>query len=145
VIEHPVKFPKPDHSKDADQQPKQDLVSREHDEQRDRPKRDRADEPQNEGRTRSRDCGICPGFLQGCRHALHHSQGTIRAQAKTNRVLAMRLRRGRRSGSLLLRRLRWTGRSFLFCRRWRWRSSRRRRKHGPARRPRCLPFTLYCP
>jgi len=45
VIEHPVKFQEPDHSEHADQQPKQDLVPGEHDQQRDCPKRDGADEP----------------------------------------------------------------------------------------------------
>jgi hypothetical protein len=51
VIEHPIKFPKPNQSEHADQQPKEDLVTREHDQQSDRPKRDRADEPQNESGT----------------------------------------------------------------------------------------------
>src|SRR5947207_3101952 len=40
VIEHPVKFQKPDQSEQADQQPKQDLVTCEHDQQSDCPKRD---------------------------------------------------------------------------------------------------------
>jgi hypothetical protein len=67
VIEHPVKFPKPDHSEHADQKPKQDLVTGEHDQQGDCPKRDRADEPQHESGTR-RD-HVRPGLLQRCRHA----------------------------------------------------------------------------
>ena len=37
VIEHPVKFPKPDHSEHANQEPEQDLVTREHDQQGDCP------------------------------------------------------------------------------------------------------------
>src|SRR4029079_134428 len=37
VIEHPVKLPKANHSKTADQYPEQDLVTGEHDQQRDRP------------------------------------------------------------------------------------------------------------
>ena len=52
VIQHPVKFQKADHSEQADQQPKQDLVTGEHDQQSDCPKRDRADEPQNESGAR---------------------------------------------------------------------------------------------
>ena len=51
VIEHPVKFPKSDHTEQADQQPKQDLVPSEHDQQSDCPKRNRADKPQNESGT----------------------------------------------------------------------------------------------
>ena len=69
MIEHPVKFPKADHSEHADQQPKQQLVSGKHNQQRDCPKRDRADEPQNEGRTRCRDCGTRPGLLKSHGHA----------------------------------------------------------------------------
>jgi hypothetical protein len=79
VIEHSVKFPKPDQSEHADQQPKQDLVSGEHDQQRDCPKRDRADEPQNESGAGHKD--VCPGLLQCGRHALHHLEGTNLAQA----------------------------------------------------------------
>src|SRR5437764_1253571 len=47
IIKHPVKFEKPDHSEQADQQPKKNLVSGKHDQQRDRPERDGADESQN--------------------------------------------------------------------------------------------------
>src|SRR4029453_15768137 len=43
VIEHPVKFQKPDQSEQADQEPKEDLVTRKHDQQSDCPKCDRAD------------------------------------------------------------------------------------------------------
>ena len=62
VIEHPIKFQQSDHSEHADQQPKQDLVTGEHDQQRDRPKRNRADEPQNESGA-GRDY-VRPGLLQ---------------------------------------------------------------------------------
>jgi hypothetical protein len=80
VIEHPVKFPESNHSEQADQQPKQYLVAREHDHQSDCPKRDRADEPQNENRTgRSR---VRAGLLQRGRHALHHLEGTNLTQAQ---------------------------------------------------------------
>ena len=51
-----------------------------------RPKRDGADEPQKErgsGRNKVR-----PGLLQRCRHALHHLEGTNRAQAKMKRAFA---------------------------------------------------------
>ncbi len=41
MIRHPVKFQEPDHSEDADQQPKQDLIEGKRDQQRDCPKRDR--------------------------------------------------------------------------------------------------------
>jgi hypothetical protein len=67
VIQHPVKFPKSDHSKHADQQPKQDLVTGEHDQQSDRPKRDRADKPQNENRTGRNHVGA--GLLKSYGHA----------------------------------------------------------------------------
>jgi hypothetical protein len=67
VIEHPVKFEEPDHSEDADQQPKQNLVSGKHDQQRDCPKRNRAGEPQNESGARRNH--VRPGLLQRCRHA----------------------------------------------------------------------------
>jgi hypothetical protein len=67
VIEHSVKFQEPDHSEHANQQPKQDLVPGEHDDQRDCPKRDRADESQNEGGTRRND--VCPGLLKSRGHA----------------------------------------------------------------------------
>src|SRR6266478_7202118 len=40
VVQHPIKFQKADQSEHADQQPKQDLVTREHDQQSDCPKRD---------------------------------------------------------------------------------------------------------
>src|SRR6267143_4106585 len=62
VIEHSVKLQEPDHSEHADQQPKQDLVTGEHDQQSDCPKRDRADEPQNESGTGSKD--VRPSLLQ---------------------------------------------------------------------------------
>ena len=80
MIQHPVKFPKSDHSKHADQQPKQDLVSGEHDQQRDCPKRDRADEPQNKSGTRGNH--VRSGLLKSHGHHLHHSQGTKQAQAQ---------------------------------------------------------------
>ena len=67
MIEHPVKFQQPNHSEHADQQPKQDLVSGEHDQQRDRPKRDGAGESQNERGT-GRD-HVCPGLLKSHGHA----------------------------------------------------------------------------
>jgi hypothetical protein len=68
VIEHPVEFPKSDQSEQADQQPKQDLVSGEHDQQRDCPKRDRADEPQYESRPGRND--VHPGLLKSHGHAI---------------------------------------------------------------------------
>jgi hypothetical protein len=80
VIEHPVKFQKPDQSEQADQQPKQNLVTRKHDQQSDCPKRNRADEPKNESGTGRQD--VRPGLLQRCRHALHHLEGTNQAQAQ---------------------------------------------------------------
>jgi len=84
VIEHPVKFPKPDHSEHADQQPKQDLVTREHDQQSDCPKRNRADESQNESGT-WRD-HVCASLLQRCRHALASSRRMPR-DAREERAL----------------------------------------------------------
>jgi hypothetical protein len=80
VIEHSVEFPKSDQSEQADQQPKQDLVPGEHDQQSDCPKRDRADEPQNESGAGHKDVG--PGLLQCGRHALHHLEGTNLVQAR---------------------------------------------------------------
>jgi len=90
VIEHSIKFQQPNHSEHADQQPKQDLVSGEHDQQRDCPKRDRADEPQNENGT-GRD-HVSPGLLQRCRHAPASSRRKAR-RARVERTL----RRDRRS------------------------------------------------
>ena len=72
MIEHPVKFQETDQPEQADQEPKQDLVPREHDQQRDRPKRDGADEPQNKSGTRR--YGIRPGLLKSCGHAPASSQ-----------------------------------------------------------------------
>ena len=94
VIEHPIKFQEPDHSEQADQQPKQDLVPGEHDQQCDRPEHDRADEPQNEDGTGRDD--VRPGLLQYGRHGLHHLERTNQAQAQTSGILATRLRRERR-------------------------------------------------
>jgi hypothetical protein len=82
VIEHPVKFQESDQTENADQQPKQDLVTREHDQQGDCPKRDRADEPQYESRTGRKD--VRPDLLQRGRHAVHHLEGTNQAQAQTS-------------------------------------------------------------
>src|SRR5436309_14631933 len=86
------------------------------------------------------------GFVPVCSRVtgmhLHHPQGTIRAQAQTNRALAMRLRWDRRNGSVLLRRLPWTRRSSLVCRRRSWRSSRRRRICGTARHERSRQLKL---
>ena len=62
VVPGPVEFPKPDHSEHADHQPKQDLITGEHHQQRNCPKRDRADETQNESGTR-RD-RVCAGLLE---------------------------------------------------------------------------------
>src|SRR2546421_603088 len=44
VIEHAIKFPKPDHSEHADQNPEEDLITGEHDQQGDTPESDSADE-----------------------------------------------------------------------------------------------------
>jgi hypothetical protein len=68
VIEHPVKFQKPDQSEQADQQPKQNLVTREHDQQSDRPERDRADEPQNKSGTGG--YHVRSGLLKSHGHAI---------------------------------------------------------------------------
>src|ERR1700738_4489122 len=54
MVEHPIKFPERDQSKHADQEPKQNFISRKCDGQRDGPENDRADEPENENRTRGR-------------------------------------------------------------------------------------------
>ena len=89
VIQHPVKLQKSDQSEHADQQPEQDLVTREHYQQSDCPKRDRADEPQNESGTR-RD-HVRPGLLQRRRHALHHVEGRRAAQAGASASKRMRM------------------------------------------------------
>ena len=86
VIEHSIKFPKADHSEQADQQPKQDLVTCEHDQQRDCPKRDRADKPQNENGTSSDHVRV--RLLQRRGHVVHHLGGTNQVQARMSRVLA---------------------------------------------------------
>jgi hypothetical protein len=80
VIQHLIKFPEPDHSEQADQQPKQDLVTCEHDQQSDCPKRDRTDEPQNKSGTGRND--VCPSLLKRGRHALHHLEGKRAMQAR---------------------------------------------------------------
>src|SRR5438045_1036027 len=56
--------------------------------------------------------------------------------------LAMRLRSDRRSGSVLLRRLRWNRRSILLRRRRSWRSSRCRRICGTASHERSRQLKL---
>jgi hypothetical protein len=68
VIEHPVKFQQSDHSEHADQQPKQYLVTGEHDQQSDCPKRNCADESQNESRAGRKD--VRPGLLKSHGHAI---------------------------------------------------------------------------
>src|SRR5438094_2181616 len=80
VIQHPIKFQEADHSEQADQQPKQDLVAREHDQQSDCPKRDRADEPKNENGT-PRD-HVRVRLLQRRSHVVHHLGGMNQAQAQ---------------------------------------------------------------
>jgi len=80
VIQHSVKFQQSDHSEHADQQPKQYLVTGEHDQQSDCPKRHRADEPQNESGAGRRD--VRPSLLQCRRHAWHHLEGTNPVQAR---------------------------------------------------------------
>ena len=71
MIKHPVKLQEPDHSKHADQQPKEDLISGEHNQQRDRPKRDGADKSQNKDRA-WRDC-VRAGLLKRGTHLVASS------------------------------------------------------------------------
>jgi len=105
VIEHPVEFPKPDHSKRADQDPEEALVTGEHDQQGDCPEADGTDESQDEHGTPPD--YVWSGLFQRRRHGSASSRMNAcyarreRICVAKNVLLAHGLLTGHRLSSLL--------------------------------------------